>query len=76
MKHRTSHHHSSPWMLLACILPMGLLFILPALGVNIGAFWLLFPLLCAGSHFHMMQGHHQETHEKHPHELPDERRED
>ena len=48
----------SIWMILLCALPMLLIFILPALGMEIGAFWLLFPLLCAGSHFLMMRGHH------------------
>lgn len=67
-------HNHSLWMILACVLPMGLLFVLPALGVNIGAFWLLIPLLCAGSHFLMMRGHAHEDHEQ-AHEPHDEKRE-
>lgn len=62
MKQHNMHNHSSIWMLLACVLPMGLIFILPAMGVEIGAFWLLFPLLCAGSHFLMMRGRHHGNH--------------
>jgi len=61
-------------MILVCVLPMGLIFILPALGVEIGAFWLLLPLLCAGSHFFMMRGHHHGDHGQ-PHDPHDEGRE-
>lgn len=74
MKQHNMHNHSSIWMILVCVLPMGLIFILPALGVEIGAFWLLLPLLCAASHFLMMRGHHHGDHGQ-PHDPHDERRE-
>ena len=74
MKHHKMHNHSSIWMLLVCVLPMGLLFILPAFGLEIGVFWLLFPLLCASSHFLMMRGHPQDKHD-HSHDRHEERRE-
>jgi hypothetical protein len=73
MKHHHMHNHSNLWMILVCVLPMTLIFILPALGIEIGAFWLLFPLLCAGSHLLMMRGHHRDNHD-HPHDRLDERR--
>jgi hypothetical protein len=52
----------SIWMILLCVLPMLLIVILPAMGVEIGAFWLLLPLFCAGSHLLMMRGHHHGDH--------------
>jgi hypothetical protein len=76
MKQHRTHHYHTFWMALLCILPMGLIFLLPAFGVNIGALWLLVPLLCVGSHFLMMHGHHHDAHDQEPlpHELHDGRR--
>ena len=74
MKHHNMHKHSSIWMILICILPMGLIFLLPAFGVHIGFFWLLIPLLCAGSHFLMMRGMVHDDHQGehgNPHKPPD-----
>jgi Protein of unknown function (DUF2933) len=42
------------WLMLLCLVGMGAVFILPALGISLGAFLLI--LLCPLSHLLMMQG--------------------
>ena len=58
---------SRTWLMTLCVVGMGALFILPALGVSIGSllgFMLI--LLCPLSHFLMMRGAHR-SHGGHNH---------
>ena len=52
----------SVWMIILCVLPMLLLFVLPAFGMGNSGWLLLLPLLCVGSHLLMMRGHHHGVH--------------
>lgn len=58
------------WMVLACILPLLLVFLLPILGVTRGASSLLFVfiVLCFGLHLLMMRGHHDDQDKDNRHE--------
>ena len=42
------------WMLIACIVPMLLIFVLPAIGINGNVLLLPLMVLCCLSHFLMM----------------------
>ena len=52
------------WMLIGCVLPLLLIFILPALGVSSGLTFFIFIILMFGCHLLMMGGHHKK-HEEH-----------
>lgn len=55
MKHSLLH-------IFGCLIPISLLFLLPALGVDSGLMWTLFFLLMFACHFSMMGGHaHHES---------------
>ncbi len=45
------------WMLLACVLPLFLIFFLPAVGVGSSGLFALLLLGCFAVHFFMMRGH-------------------
>ncbi len=48
-------HHI--WMLLACILPLLLVFVLPGLGVSSNGLFTLLIIGCFAMHIFMMRGH-------------------
>lgn len=48
----------SLWMIIACALPLLLIFMLPAFGVESDASLFIFLVLCFGLHILMMSGHH------------------
>lgn len=48
-------HHM--WMLIACLLPLALLFALPAMGVLSGGLFTLLIVACFAVHLLMMRGH-------------------
>ena len=50
----TKHHL---WMLIACLLPLVLLFALPALGVRSDGLFTLLIVACFAMHLLMMRGH-------------------
>jgi hypothetical protein len=51
-------------MALGCLLPIAAIFILPAIGVNLGSSaWLLLIILCPVSHLFMMRGMHHWHHD-------------
>ena len=57
------------WMIIGCIVPMLLIFILPALGVSGGVTLVIFIVLMFACHF-LMLGHHRgggDQDEKHHH---------
>ena len=55
------------WLMTLCVLGMGAIFLLPALGISIGSlFTFLLILLCPLSHLLMMRGGH-EGHGGHDH---------
>ena len=45
------------WMIVACALPLLLIFLLPAFGVGSGAYLMIFLIFCFGLHVLMMSGH-------------------
>lgn len=51
-------------MLLGCVLPMALIFILPSLGVGQGVSLFVFVILMFGCHLMMMGGHGGHAHSK------------
>ena len=59
------------WMIVACVVPLLLIFFLPVFGATGGESLFLFLILCFGMHLLMMghhgdHGHHDEDHdEKH-----------
>lgn len=46
------------WMIIACALPLLLIFLLPSFGVASDRLLFIFLLLCFGLHILMMRGHH------------------
>ncbi len=49
-----SGHH---WLMVLCCLPLAALFILPAIGVDLGGgWWILLIVFCPLSHLFMMRG--------------------
>ena len=46
------------WMIIACALPLLLIFMLPSFGVRGDASLFIFLVLCFGMHMLMMRGHH------------------
>jgi len=57
------------WMIIGCVVPMLLIFILPTLGVSNEVAFLIFIILMFGCHF-LMLGHHHDSEdqdEKHHH---------
>ena len=57
------------WMIIGCVVPMLLIFILPTLGVSNEVAFLIFIILMFGCHFLMLGHHHgeEEKDEKHHH---------
>lgn len=47
----------SVWMIVACALPLLLIFLLPAFGVGSGGYLLIFLVFCFGLHVLMMSVH-------------------
>jgi len=45
------------WMIVACALPLLLVFLLPAFGVGSGGYLFIFLIFCFGLHLLMMSGH-------------------
>lgn len=45
------------WMIVACALPLLLIFLLPAFGVGSGVYLFIFLIFCFGLHVLMMSGH-------------------
>ena len=58
------------WMVLACILPLLLIFLLPTLGVvgGTGSLLFVFIIVCFGLHLLMMRGHHDDHDKDRGHE--------
>ena len=48
------------WMIIGCVVPMLLIFILPTLGVSNEVAFLIFIILMFGCHF-LMLGHHHDS---------------
>lgn len=57
------------WMTIGCVLPLVLIFILPAFGVSNQVGFLIFIILMFGCHFLMLGHHHggEDQDEKHHH---------
>ena len=57
------------WMIIGCVVPMLLIFILPTLGVSNEVAFLIFIILMFGCHFLMLGHHHggEDHDEKHDH---------
>ena len=65
----------SVWMIILCVLPMLLIFVLPAFGMGNSGWLLLLLLLCVGSHLLMMRGHHHGAHgTPHDHQMRERRK--
>lgn len=52
-------------MLLGCLLPLGLIFVLPLFGVGSGVTLLVFVVLMFGCHLMMLGGHRHGGHDGH-----------
>ena len=52
------------WMILGCVVPFLLIFILPRLGVSSNLMYFIFILLMFGCHLGMMGGHHHGKHKE------------
>ena len=57
------------WMIIGCVVPMLLIFILPAFGVSSGVTLVIFIVLMFACHFLMLGHHHggEDQDEKHDH---------
>ena len=52
------------WMIVGCVLPFMLIFILPVLGVSSNVTYFIFILLMFGCHFGMLGGLRHDKHDK------------
>ncbi len=53
------------WMIIGCVLPLLLIFILPALGIGGGGSLVILVILMFACHLFMMRGHDKEKHGEH-----------